>query len=170
MSKRPNPDKLLRAMLKARDRDRNPLAKPKRDNVPSFRDKNMPELVEIPTPRGTARDWARHFPAIGAECWRLQCFTFGQCQVMLTKEHDLIHFSISHPSRYPSWDEIAAVRYRLIPTESDAVLVLPPEKEYINVHEFCFQVHETRRGGLEYALNLPGGDASTNGKTEHPSE
>jgi len=54
------------------------------------------------------------------------------------------HLSISCSKRYPNWDEVAKAWYELVP-EADrrtAVLFLPPVHEYINIHEFCFQVHE----------------------------
>jgi hypothetical protein len=130
-------------------------ARPKKENVPSFKHKKMPELVEIVPPRATVERFMSVWSARGVVNRKIQAFTFGECSVLLTKEYGLLHMSISHPSRYPTWDEIAAVRYRLIPTDRDAVLVLPPVDEYINHHEFCFQVHETAPGSLDVALNLP---------------
>ena len=54
------------------------------------------------------------------------------------------HFSIAHPWRHPSWDEIASARYTLVPGDIAMVMVLPPEDEYVNVHEHCFHLHECR--------------------------
>lgn len=54
------------------------------------------------------------------------------------------HLSISCRDRYPTWDELAKAWYDLVPgaDERTAVMVLPPVHEYINIHEYCFQVHE----------------------------
>lgn len=54
------------------------------------------------------------------------------------------HMSISHPERYPTWDEVAAAWYQLVPDADNrvGVMVLPKRKDYINLHNFCFQVHE----------------------------
>jgi hypothetical protein len=130
-------------------------ARPKKENVPSFKHKNMPEIVETIPPQATVKWFMSVWSARGLANRKLQTFTLGECSILLTKEYGLLHMSISHPSRYPNWDEIAAARYRLIPTDRDAIMVLPPVNEYINHHEFCFQVHETVPGSLDAALNLP---------------
>lgn len=54
------------------------------------------------------------------------------------------HMSISHPERYPTWDEVAAAWYQLIPDADNrvGVMILPKREDYISIHNFCFQVHE----------------------------
>jgi len=54
------------------------------------------------------------------------------------------HISVAHPFRPPTWNEIASARYQLIPDNFVMVMVLPPEEEYVNVHEHCFHLHECR--------------------------
>jgi hypothetical protein len=130
-------------------------ARPKKENVPSFKHKNMPEIVEIVPDDATVSRMVASLRTRGVVNWKLQTFTLGECAILLTKEYGLLHMSISHPSRYPNWNEIAYARYKLIPADRDAVMVLPPEDEYINHHENCFQVHECAPGGLDQALNLP---------------
>jgi len=73
---------------------------------------------------------------LGGEHYRV-----GEANVVQT---DKRHFSISCPDRDPSWDEIASARYALLPKAKDCVMVLPPEWEYVNVHEHCFHVHMLR--------------------------
>lgn len=68
-------------------------------------------------------------------------YRVGECDVLQT---DRTHLSISHPRRDPTWEEIAAARYALLPRMRDCVLVLPPDDEYVNVVEHCFQVHLLR--------------------------
>jgi len=55
-------------------------------------------------------------------------------------ERELWHLSISHPDRYPTWDEIADVRYRLVPDDVTMAMLLPPSGEYVNAHERCFHL------------------------------
>lgn len=43
------------------------------------------------------------------------------------------HLSISRPNRHPSWDDIKAARYRLLPLDRTFGMLLPPPGEYINV-------------------------------------
>jgi hypothetical protein len=49
---------------------------------------------------------------------------------------------VSHPVRYPTWDEIRECRDRLLPPEKTFVMFLPPKDEYVNVHPNCFHLHE----------------------------
>jgi hypothetical protein len=52
----------------------------------------------------------------------------------------LWHLSISHPHRYPTWDEIADARYELVPDDVTMALLLPPPVEYVNEHDTCFHL------------------------------
>lgn len=53
---------------------------------------------------------------------------------------ELWHVSISHPARYPTWDEIADARYALVPDEVTMAMLLPPRAEYVNAHDRCFHL------------------------------
>jgi hypothetical protein len=61
----------------------------------------------------------------------------------------LWHLSIAHEDRYPTWDEVADVRYELIPEDVTMAMLLPPPGEYVNAHEHCFHLWqiEDRRAG-----------------------
>lgn len=50
------------------------------------------------------------------------------------------HLSISHPHRYPTWDEIADARYALVPEDVTMAMLPPPPGEYVNEHESCFHL------------------------------
>lgn len=52
------------------------------------------------------------------------------------------HLSISHPSRYPTWDEIRDARYELLPNDCTMAMLLPPKEQYVNLHPNCFHLHE----------------------------
>lgn len=73
-------------------------------------------------------------------------YSMGDCRIILSgpEEREVIgwHFSISHPSRNPTWEEQRDARYDLVPDEVTMVSVLPPKAEYVNVHPFCFHWHE----------------------------
>lgn len=80
-------------------------------------------------------------------------YTVGECHVIQSIK---THISISHPTRDPTWEEIASARYTLLPKLKDCVMVLPPEDEYANLHEHCFHVHLLRSlspGGLFHNPN-----------------
>ena len=52
----------------------------------------------------------------------------------------LWHLSIAHQHRYPTWDEIADVRYALVPEDVTMAMLLPPPDEYVNAHDYCFHL------------------------------
>jgi hypothetical protein len=60
--------------------------------------------------------------------------------IWVPAELELWHLSISHPERYPTWDEIADARYELVPDEVTMALLLPPRGEYVNAHPNCFHL------------------------------
>lgn len=71
-------------------------------------------------------------------------YLLGRCFVLVSPPNrdKGWHLSISHPDRYPTWDEVAKARYDLVPDEAQMVMHLPPRAEYINIHNFCFQLNE----------------------------
>ena len=71
-------------------------------------------------------------------------YKMGTCFAILGHMPDTgaYHMSVSTPNRYPTWDEIVKLRYALIPDNLTMAMMLPPKSEYINVHEYCFQLHE----------------------------
>lgn len=66
----------------------------------------------------------------------------GKCLIMVAIEMGKWHMSISHPTRYPTWDEIKEARYKFIPNKVTMAMLLPPMEEYVNLHPNCFHLHE----------------------------
>lgn len=66
----------------------------------------------------------------------------GFLKVFVTKDADLWHLSVSHPRRYPTWDEIRDIRYALLPGDKTFAILFPPRDQYVNVHPNCFHLHE----------------------------
>jgi len=75
-----------------------------------------------------------------------KAYMMGQCSILSAPPFAGVgwHLSIAHPNRYPTWDEIAKAWYETIPDADTrrACMVLPRRDEYVNIHTFCFQVHE----------------------------
>lgn len=71
-------------------------------------------------------------------------FQLGQCSVFISPPYLTMgwHMSISHPKRYPTWDEIAKARYELLPDTITMAMILPPTAEYVNTHPNCFHLHQ----------------------------
>ena len=57
-----------------------------------------------------------------------------------------VHVSIAHSQRYPTWDEILAVRAWAFPPETEVVMVLARASEYVNLHNNCFHLWESACG------------------------
>lgn len=76
----------------------------------------------------------------------------GHLSVFAGPEPDGFHLSISHrrsdgtrlPGRYPTWDEIRDARYRFAPLDVTMAMLLPPQAEYVNIHETTFHLWEVR--------------------------
>lgn len=60
-----------------------------------------------------------------------------------TNHGTLIHVSISYPFKNPKWSEIRAVRDLFIPADVDAMMVLPRESDYVNLHDHTFHIWQT---------------------------
>jgi hypothetical protein len=72
----------------------------------------------------------------------VRIFRCGMLTVFVATENGMLHLSISHPMRYPNWDEIKAARYDLLPNDMTFALLLPPMQQYVNTHRNCFHLHE----------------------------
>lgn len=55
-------------------------------------------------------------------------------------EKMLWHLSMAHHERYPTWDEIADVRYSLVPDNVTMAMLLPPMNDYVNDHPYCLHL------------------------------
>lgn len=93
-------------------------------------------------------------------------YQLGQCMIFVSPPFLGYgwHLSISHPSRYPTWDEVAKARYDLLPTDITIAQILPPPGEYVNVHEFCFHLHQIAPEDQFWGLN--GGKGLEHGKKD----
>ena len=74
-------------------------------------------------------------------------FRRGSLTAIVTQDVDELenkwwHLSISHPTRYPKWDEIKEARYALLPDDITVGMLLPPKDGYVNLHPNCFHLHE----------------------------
>ena len=50
------------------------------------------------------------------------------------------HLSISHPRRYPFWQEILDARYTFFSENETVIQIMPPTQEYVNLHPNCFHL------------------------------
>ena len=74
----------------------------------------------------------------------------GSLTALVSRDDGKWHVSVSHPKRYPTWDEMACARERFTPDEVTMAMVLPPRREYVNVHSTClhlFEIDSAEAGG-----------------------
>lgn len=90
-----------------------------------------------------------------------QRFTRGPLNVLVAQEEGRWHLSISTPTRYPSWDEIADARYDLLPDSIQVAMMLPPRAQYVNVHPYVFHLWESRDTGIPIEEGEAAGQART---------
>jgi hypothetical protein len=51
-----------------------------------------------------------------------------------------LHVSMSRRERLPLWSELREVKDIFIGRDKKAIQVLPPEKEYVNIHPYCLHL------------------------------
>lgn len=55
-------------------------------------------------------------------------------------ERRWLHMSLAHPERLPSWNELRDTKRWVLGARVKAVMVLPEETEYVNIHPFCLHL------------------------------
>lgn len=78
------------------------------------------------------------------ECYR----TSTGLTVILSEDHDgnvpLLHMSVSHADRLPTYEEMKTLRYELCKKAKYMAMIFPPEEEFKNVHPNCLHLFELR--------------------------
>ena len=96
--------------------------------------------IQIPVPEALRKTWRS---TMESDC---KAYRMGGCTIFLgTVPGQGLHMSIAHPTRYPTWDEVADARYALIPDGVTMVMVLPPSSQYVNLHPNCFHLHQLQK-------------------------
>jgi hypothetical protein len=55
----------------------------------------------------------------------------------------LLHVSLSYRKRDPFWTEIKAARAAFFPSDVDVMMMLPAERDYVNLHPHAFHLIQT---------------------------
>ena len=94
--------------------------------------------------------WVRFQHPLGGN-W----FRWGDTRVCVECHGGLWHISISCPNRYPTWEEIKAAWYELVPgagKDFEGAIILPRGEDYVNFHSNCFHVHQLAESELPQAM------------------
>ena len=74
----------------------------------------------------------------------------GAVSVIATREpHEgttWLHISLARRDRYPTWEEIRFIKDLFVGRDKDAVMILPHEVDYINIHKNCFHLYHRLDG------------------------
>lgn len=68
-------------------------------------------------------------------------FQMVNCKIVITIDNNLSHLSISCANRLPTYEELKAARYGLLPDNIYMAQIFPPQKEFVNVHPFCLHLY-----------------------------
>lgn len=75
--------------------------------------------------------------------------------IIATVEGQELHVSVAHPDRLPTWEDLKIVKAMFWHTEADVIQFLPPESEYVNVHEYCLHMYGDVAGVRRWRLASP---------------
>ena len=98
--------------------------------------------------RRTALDavsWQRTDNPIAAALGGFAAASDSGCHAVVTPEPSGLHISVSHPDRYPTWDELASARDAFGGPDRRMVMHFPPRAEYVNVHATTLHLWEADR-------------------------
>lgn len=87
--------------------------------------------------------------------WPGQWFAWGDVRACVSSDDGLWHLSISCAYRYPTWDEIYAAWYDLVPgagSTTIGAIILPTKAEYVNLHPNCFHVYQLAEAEIPKAI------------------
>lgn len=79
----------------------------------------------------------------GGEMWHSARYGL---RVIVSIDAGWRHLSVSHPYRFPTWNEILRLRNWFFPSEMEVVMVLARRSEYVNVHPNCFHLWQSACG------------------------
>lgn len=99
---------------------------------------------DAPAPLGFEERAPCPFP--GGRIWMRLMGKHNHMTMIASADGGHLHVSISHSARYPTWDEILAVRAWAFPPEMEVVMVLARKGEYVNMHPNCFHLWESACG------------------------
>jgi len=57
-----------------------------------------------------------------------------------------LHVSMSRKKRLPSYEDMKLVKELFIGKDRNAIQIFPPEKEHINIHEYCLHLWSAVEG------------------------
>lgn len=73
-----------------------------------------------------------------------EAYHLGPLFVLKGFEEGRWHGSVSTPDRLPTWEEMKEVRRRLLPPDVFLCVLVPPEKYWMNIHNYCLHLWEIR--------------------------
>jgi hypothetical protein len=69
-------------------------------------------------------------------------YSLGKCIILSERHNGMLHLSISHAKRNPTYEEIKFMCYELAPNDCTMAMIFPHKEEFVNLHKYCFHLYE----------------------------
>lgn len=97
----------------------------------------MSKNIKIPDAFLKAMPKIRNAPNLDSQLSELRPTSYHKCgklRISYSPPHEGLSavFSVAHPSRYPTWDEMVWIRYNLAPEIEEFAMIMPKMENYIN--------------------------------------
>lgn len=80
------------------------------------------------------------FIEIKSSILNTRAFRSGELAIIIERCYDMIHLSVSHSNRIPSWEELKSIKYHFFP-DLPMVMHFPKRSDYVNLHPFCMHLY-----------------------------
>lgn len=108
-----------------------------------FANKGSMQIQKLPHNTIQFQDMADDFERAGMDLMDVVLVNHHlRCFLSADGPKRLWHLSVSHPRRYPTWDELRDLRYALLPNDKTFGILFPPKEQYVNLPPNCFHLHE----------------------------
>jgi len=94
-------------------------------------------------PTNLPRNWSVDYCGFDAARYRSRSGLV--CILSCSIERDQkawVHLSVSRKNFLPSWEDLVLVKEIFLGQDSAAIQVLPPKKEWVNIHPFCLHLYQ----------------------------
>lgn len=72
----------------------------------------------------------------------VRLYRMRMMQILASTDNGVMHISASHPKRMPTWEEMYRMFEEIGNRNEQLVMILPPKKEYVNLHDNCLHLFE----------------------------
>jgi len=75
---------------------------------------------------------------------RFGAFVSDELSVIITLDDNMVHLSIAHPERLPTYEELKGARYAFLDPDKTFGQLFVPKKFWVNKHPYCLHLWEIK--------------------------